>query len=174
MSMEYKTLYDGTKIPALGLGTWQIGGRNVPDYSKDSENITAMKNALELGYTLIDTAEMYGAGHTEELIATAIEGYNRDKLFIVSKVMPEHLSYEGVIKAAEGSLRRLKTDYLDLYLIHFPNNGLPNDIRGFTPYKPHARAGPLRRRSRRYPRPHKALPRAHCRHCHSAGLFVAV
>jgi diketogulonate reductase-like aldo/keto reductase len=123
--MEYKNLTKNTKIPVLGLGTWEIGGGMSTDTSRDNEGITAIRKAIELGYTHIDTAEMYGAGHSEELIGIAINDFERDSLFITTKVLPEHLRYKDVIKAAEGSLKRLKTDYIDLYLIHIPNPKIP-------------------------------------------------
>ncbi|MBN1693850.1 aldo/keto reductase [candidate division WOR-3 bacterium] len=119
--MEYKNLTKNTKIPVLGLGTWEIGGRMSRDTSYDAEGIAAIRGAIELGYTHIDTAEMYGAGHSEELVGLAIKDFDRDSLFITTKVLPEHLRYKDVIKSAEGSLKRLKTDYIDLYLIHVPN-----------------------------------------------------
>jgi len=123
--MEYKLLYGNVKIPVLGLGTWQIGGKYEADYSSDEENIQAMKKAIELGYTLIDTAELYGAGHTEELVGKAINHVDRKKLFIVSKVIGSHLSYNNVVTAAKKSLERLQIAYFDLYLIHHPNPDIP-------------------------------------------------
>ncbi len=114
-----------TDIPVLGLGTWEIGGRMSRDTSYDTEGIAAIRGAIEFGYTHIDTAEMYGAGHSEELVGFAIKDFNRESLFITTKVLPEHLHYNDCIKAAEGSLKRLKTDYIDLYLIHVPNPKIP-------------------------------------------------
>ena len=95
------------------------------DTSRDAEAITAIKKAIELGYTHIDTAEMYGGGHSEELVGLAINDFDRDSLFITTKVLPEHLRYKDVIRSAEGSLKRLKTDHIDLYLIHIPNPKIP-------------------------------------------------
>ncbi len=95
------------------------------DTSRDEESVAAIKKAMELGYTHIDTAEMYGAGHSEELVGLAINGIDRESLFITTKVLPEHLRYNDCIKAAEGSLKRLNTDYIDLYLIHIPNPKIP-------------------------------------------------
>lgn len=109
-------------MPLLGLGTWRIGGDGSADYSHDNKEIQAIKTALKLGYSLIDTTEMYGAGHCEELIGKAIEGFDRKKLFIVSKVLDDNLHYEDVIKSAKASLKRLNTLYMDLYLIHAPNS----------------------------------------------------
>lgn len=95
------------------------------DTRKDAEEIDAIKKALDLGYNHIDTAEMYGSGHSEELVGKAIKEYERESLFITTKVLPEHLRYNQLIKAAEGSLKRLGTDYIDLYLIHVPNPKIP-------------------------------------------------
>lgn len=123
--MEFKRLPHGTKIPVLGLGTWGIGGERGTDTTYDKENIYAIKTAIELRITHIDTAEMYGHGHSEELVGQAISGFNRKDLFITTKLLPEHLRYDDVFTSAEGSLRRLKTDYIDLYLIHMPNPEIP-------------------------------------------------
>jgi len=109
----------------LGLGTWEIGGGMSRDTSRDVEGITAIRGAIELGYTHIDTAEMYGAGHSEELVGLAINGFDRESLFITTKVLPQHLRYSDCIKACEGSLRRLRTEYIDLYLIHIPSAEIP-------------------------------------------------
>jgi len=115
----------GFEIPTLGLGTWRMAGGARPDYSQDDKVFSAIRHALKLGYSHIDTAELYGSGHIEELIGKAIQEVDRRKLFITSKVLAEHLRYDDVLKAAEGSLKRLGTDYLDLYLIHFSNPGIP-------------------------------------------------
>ena len=123
--MEYKNLTENTKIPVLGLGTWEMGGGMSRDTSKDKESIAAIRCAVELGYNHIDTAEMYGGGHSEELVGLAIKDFDRESLFITTKVLPDHLRYNDCLKAAEGSLRRLKTNYIDLYLIHVPNPGIP-------------------------------------------------
>ena len=109
----------------MGLGTWNVGGGSSPDYSQDERALRGLHAALEMGYTHIDTAEMYADGHTEELIGQVIQGYNRADLFITSKVLPRHLAYQAVLDACQGSLERLRTDYLDLYLIHWPNDGIP-------------------------------------------------
>jgi len=109
----------GEKIPALGLGTFGIGGRFKAEYSRDEYWIELIKSAVEMGYTLIDTAEIYGAGHTEELVGKAIEGFDRDELFIISKVRPEKARFLETLKAGLRSYERLGT-YIDLYLIHFP------------------------------------------------------
>ncbi len=123
--MEYKTLHHGGQIPVLGLGTWKMGGAMAPDYSQDTRVIKALQTALELGYTHIDTAEMYAGGHTEKLIGRAIQGLDRERLFITTKVWQTNLRYQDVIRAPDRSLKRLGLDYVDLYLIHWPNERIP-------------------------------------------------
>lgn len=123
--MKYKSLYDGSNLPALGLGTWSMGGGMSPNYRQDERVLIAIRDALKLGYTHIDTAEMYAGGHTEELVGKAIEGFPRRDLFITSKVWHTHLRYQDVRTALTGSLKRMGIDYLDLYLIHWPNTRVP-------------------------------------------------
>ncbi|PLV60127.1 aldo/keto reductase [Thermotoga sp. KOL6] len=124
--MIYKELNNtGEKIPALGLGTWGIGGFETPDYSRDEEMVELLRKAIEMGYTHIDTAEYYGGGHTEELVGRAIKSFNRKDLFIVSKVWPTHLRRDDLLRSLENTLKRLDTDYVDLYLIHWPNPEVP-------------------------------------------------
>ena len=120
--MRYEII-DGLSIPKIGFGTWKIGGGSSPDRSQDARALAALRSALGLGYTHFDTAEMYGGGHTEELLGRAIHesGLPRKSLFITSKVVPEHLRYDNVLKACDASLKRLGMDYLDLYLIHWPS-----------------------------------------------------
>lgn len=123
--MKYETVH-GLSIPKLGFGTWKIGGGSYADPKLDSASLTALRSALEIGYIHFDTAEMYGGGHAEELIAQAIRELivKRENLFITSKVLPAHLKYEDVLKACENSLRRLRMEYIDLYLIHWPQAGM--------------------------------------------------
>ncbi|MFA6269342.1 MAG: aldo/keto reductase, partial [archaeon] len=123
--MEYRKLLTGDKIPALGLGTWKVGGERTPSTVNDVSEVAAIKSAIEMGYTLIDTAEMYSAGHCEELIGKAIQDTVRKDLFLVSKVYRTNLQYNKVIESCKNSLKRLGTDYLDLYLIHMPNPEVP-------------------------------------------------
>ncbi|MBA4384785.1 MAG: aldo/keto reductase [Anaerolinea sp.] len=120
--MKYETLH-GIQIPKIGFGTWRIGGETTADSSLDEKSLSALRSAFEIGYTHFDTAEFYARGHAEELLSKAFQDSNiqRERLFITSKVWLEHLKYESVLKACEGSLRRLKMDYIDLYLIHWPN-----------------------------------------------------
>jgi diketogulonate reductase-like aldo/keto reductase len=119
--MKYETIHNLT-LPKIGFGTWKIGGDSYPDRSKDARSIAALRTALEIGYTHFDTAEIYADGHTEELLGQVIREtkINRESLFITTKVDPGHLRYDDVLKACAGSLRRLRMDYLDLYLIHWP------------------------------------------------------
>ena len=112
--MQTVTLKSGDKVPVLGLGTWRMGERR----SERAAEVAAIRLGLDLGITLIDTAEMYGDGGAEEAIAEAIAG-RRDGLFIVSKVYPHNASRAGAIAACERSLKRLRTDRLDLYLLHW-------------------------------------------------------
>lgn len=123
--MEFKNLTEDVQIPALGLGTWGMGGKEEKDTTYDKENVLAIKTAIKLGITHIDTAEFYGNGHAEELVGEAIKEFNRKDLFITTKVKGENLSYEDVISAAKRSLKRLGTNYIDLYLIHWPNPDIP-------------------------------------------------
>jgi diketogulonate reductase-like aldo/keto reductase len=107
-------LPDGTAIPALGQGTWHMGeGQRTP-----REEAEALRLGISLGLTLIDTAEMYGEGAAEEVVARAIEG-QRDAVFVVSKVYPHNATRRGTVAACERSLKRLNTDHIDLYLLHW-------------------------------------------------------
>jgi diketogulonate reductase-like aldo/keto reductase len=108
------TLPDGETVPAYGLGTWHMG----EDGRRRADEVAAVRLGIELGMTLIDTAEMYGNGAAEEIVADAVAGA-RDALFIVSKVLPYNASQKGVIEACERSLKRLRTDRIDLYLLHW-------------------------------------------------------
>lgn len=123
--MKYETVHNLT-LPKIGFGTWSIGGGSTSDPKLDSASMTALRSALEVGYTHFDTAEFYAGGHSEELVGRAIRETNtkREDVFITTKVSPEHLAYENVLKSCENSLRRLKMDYIDLYLIHWPGTGV--------------------------------------------------
>ncbi len=125
--MRFQSLPGGGQIPVLGLGTWKVGGTSSPDYSQDDKALRGLQAALEMGYTHIDTAEMYAGGHTEELVGRAIRTFRRSDLFLTSKVWPSNLAYKAVLKACDASLKRLQTDYLDLYLIHWPSDDIPLD-----------------------------------------------
>lgn len=123
--MQFKKLNSNFRISTIGLGTWKIGGEERANTRNDRENILAIKTAIKLGITHIDTAEMYGNGHTEELVGEAIQEFRRDKIFVTTKVKPENLRYNDVISAAKRSLKRLRTSYIDLYLIHAYNPDIP-------------------------------------------------
>ena len=107
-------LPSGDAVPALGQGTWHMGD----DPRRRADEIAALRLGIDLGMTLIDTAEMYGSGAAEQLVAEAIAG-RRDDVFLVSKVLPGNASRRGTIAACERSLQRLRTDRLDLYLLHW-------------------------------------------------------
>jgi diketogulonate reductase-like aldo/keto reductase len=121
------SLPSGIAIPALGLGTWKMG----EDGRKAASEVAALKHGLDLGMTLIDTAEMYGEGGAEKITAEAIAG-RRDEVFLVSKVYPWNASRKGVVEACDSSLQRLKTDRIDLYLLHWRGeHPLTETVAGF-------------------------------------------
>ncbi|MGK6316010.1 aldo/keto reductase [Neorhizobium sp. DT-125] len=121
------TLPSGISVPALGLGTWNMG----EDISKEGIEIESLKRGLDLGMTLIDTAEMYAEGGAEKITAEAIAG-RRDEVFLVSKVYPWNAGRKGVVEACDRSLNRLKTDRLDLYLLHWRGqHPLAETVAGF-------------------------------------------
>ncbi len=129
--MKYGKLYNNDEIQKIGFGTWRIGGGGESaSKSLDTRSLAALRSALEIGYTHFDTAEMYASGHSEELIGQAVTESKIacEKLFITSKVLPAHLNYKDVISACENSLKRLKMDYLDMYLIHWPSANM--DLEG--------------------------------------------
>ncbi|HLF21827.1 MAG TPA: aldo/keto reductase [Aestuariivirga sp.] len=107
-------LPDGRTIPALGLGTWRMGENR----GARPAEVAALRAGIDLGISVIDTAEMYGDGGAEDVVAEAIAG-KRDDIFLVSKVMPQNASFKGTVAACEKSLKRLKTGHIDLYLLHW-------------------------------------------------------
>ena len=109
--------FQESNLSGLGMGTWGIG----EDASKKKDELAALRYGLDHGIKVIDTAEMYGEGKSEKLIGEAIRGYDRSKIFLISKFYPYHASPELERQRVEKSLKRLGTDYLDLYLIHWPN-----------------------------------------------------
>lgn len=125
MVLEFKEFRSGLRMPVIGVGTWKLGGGMVADRTHDGEAVLAIRTAVELGMTHIDTAELYGDGHSEELVGEAIRGFDRKSLFITTKVKWSNLRYEDVLRAIEASLRRLWTDYVDLYLVHTPMQSVP-------------------------------------------------
>jgi diketogulonate reductase-like aldo/keto reductase len=121
------SLPSGDRMPTLGQGTWYLGERRA---RRESE-LAALRLGLDLGLSMIDTAEMYGDGAAETLVGEAITG-RRDEVFLVSKVLPHHASRTGTVAACEASLRRLGTDRLDLYLLHWPGpHPLPETVAAF-------------------------------------------
>ena len=110
-------LRDGAIVPALGQGSANLAQERRPEAAEEE----ALRTGLSLGMTLIDTAEMYGGGRSEKLIGRVIAG-QRDRVFLVSKVWPNHVAGDGIARACEASLGRLGTDYLDLYLLHWPSH----------------------------------------------------
>jgi diketogulonate reductase-like aldo/keto reductase len=107
----------GETVPALGQGTWYFG----ESARSRQDEIAALRLGLDLGMTLIDTAEMYGNGGAEKVVGEAMQG-RRDEVFLVSKVLPQNASLRGTVAACEASLRRLQTDRIDLYLLHWRGN----------------------------------------------------
>ena len=127
------TFPSGEERPALGLGTWRMG----EDKAQRAAEVRALRLALDIGYRVVDTAEMYADGGAEAVLGRAVaealrEGVPRDELFVVSKVLPQHATPDGVLAACESSLRRLQLDCLDLYLLHW-RGGVPlgDTVRGF-------------------------------------------
>ena len=112
--MQTRTFgWTGVRVPMIGQGTWKMEGDSA------AEAVAALRAGLDAGMTHVDTAELYGSGKAESLVARAISG-RRDQVFLVSKVLPNHASRGGTVQACEASLRRLGTDHLDCYLLHWP------------------------------------------------------
>jgi len=109
MSHPTRTLPSGDELPIVGVGTWNIDGDTLRD---------SVRAGLDAGYTHVDTAEGY---KNEDEIGDVLADYDREELFLTSKVLPKNLDYESVVASCEASLERLGTDYLDLYLVHWPN-----------------------------------------------------
>lgn len=132
--MKMVSLPAGAKVPALGLGTWRTG----ENARSRKQEIAAVRFALEAGYRLIDTAEMYGEGGAEEVIGAALTDaitnrvVRREDLFLASKVYPHNASRQGVVSACERSLKRLRVDHIDLYLLHWRGqHPLSATVEGF-------------------------------------------
>jgi len=114
MPIRTTTLPTGESIPTLGLGTWKMG----EDRNRFADEVAALRLGLDLGVTVVDTAEMYGSGGSERVVGEAVKG-RRDEVFIVSKVLPSNATRAGTIQACERSLKNLETDRIDLYLLHW-------------------------------------------------------
>jgi diketogulonate reductase-like aldo/keto reductase len=112
--MKTVTLPGGERVPALGQGTWNMGDTR----ARRADELATLRRGIDLGLTLIDTAEMYGSGRSEALVAEAVAG-RRDEVFVVSKVLPGNATRRGTVTACERSLRHLATDRIDLYLLHW-------------------------------------------------------
>lgn len=110
-----KVTLAGVEVPAIGIGTWHMG----EDPSQEQREINAIRSGLDAGARLIDTAEMYGSGKSETLVGKALAPYQRDEIYLVSKVLPNNASQAKLARHLEETLHRLKTDYLDLYLYHW-------------------------------------------------------
>jgi diketogulonate reductase-like aldo/keto reductase len=131
------TLPDGRRVARLGQGTWRIGEQR----ARRASELAALRAGLDLGLALIDTAEMYGDGRSEELVAEVIDG-RRGDVYVVSKVLPQNATRKGTIEACRRSLARLRTDYLDLYLLHWrQSEPLDETLEAFSSL---AKAGSIR------------------------------
>lgn len=115
----------GVKVSDIGIGTYGMGGGNRPSYKNDEKDADALQYAYGKGINLIDTAEMYAGGHAEEIVGRAFSQYDRNKLFVTTKVWPTNLHAESVVRSANASLTRLGMKYVDLLLIHWPNSSVP-------------------------------------------------
>jgi aryl-alcohol dehydrogenase-like predicted oxidoreductase len=121
------SLPNGGSVPALGLGTWYLGEQP----ARRATELAALRTGIDRGLTLVDTAEMYGDGAAEELVGEAIAG-RRDSVYLVTKVLPSHATRRGTVEACQASLRRLGTDHLDLYLLHWRGRvPLAETVAGF-------------------------------------------
>lgn len=118
MFYEDPRLKDGRRMPKLGQGTWHMGEKT----NRERVEIESLRLGIEMGLTLIDTAEMYGEGGAERVVGKAIAPFRREGLFLVSKVYPYHAGGAALQNSCENSLRRMGTDYLDLYLLHWPGH----------------------------------------------------
>lgn len=110
------------RVPAIGFGAWQAGRSGWGEDYSDQDVIDAIRFSIDNGVNFIDTAEVYGWGHSEEIVGKSIDGYRREDVIIATKVAGFHFRYRDVINAAENSLKRLNTDYIDLYQLHWPDN----------------------------------------------------
>ncbi|MBI3840530.1 MAG: aldo/keto reductase [Thaumarchaeota archaeon] len=118
--MEYRRLgRTGEKVSTIGMGTWRIGVYDSPEEKR--QQVNALRRGVELGINLIDTAEMYANGRSEEIVGEAVKDI-RKQVFIATKVSPENLHHDSLLSSCKGSLHRLGTSYIDLYQVHWPNS----------------------------------------------------
>ena len=136
--MRAVSLTDGTRVPCLGLGTWRLGESS----AARAADVAAVRTALELGYRLVDTAEMYGDGGAERVVGEALRAaiaagiVRRDDIYVVTKVLPSNASRKGTVAACERSLKRLAVDHIDLYLLHWRGGDpLADTVRAFESLK---------------------------------------
>lgn len=118
-------IHETLSMPVLGLGTWEMGGRHTPDRSQDNHWIDAIVSAIGLGIKHIDTAAVYGGGHTEKLVGQALSNFDRSRYFITTKVSGDNLQFGEVLRSAKASKNRLGVDQIDLLLLHWPNPATP-------------------------------------------------
>ncbi|MBI5644650.1 aldo/keto reductase [Candidatus Kaiserbacteria bacterium] len=130
MIIPNKKLKSGFSMPSFGVGTWQMGGRHDHNpQNDDGADVAALRAAIDMGVTHIDTAEQYAAGYAEMPVGRAIEGFDRSKLFLISKAMPAGKGYNEYIDACKASLQRMQTEYLDMYLLHRVPDNLKESMR---------------------------------------------
>ena len=126
MDIPTISLKSGFEIPVLALGTFRMGGTREREENYDaSDDVAAVRRAVDAGITRFDTAEKYAGGYSEEILGEALSSYDRGGLFVTSKVAADNLSYDDVLRSTENILKRLQTEYVDMLLIHKPNPDIP-------------------------------------------------
>ncbi len=124
--MDYRKLgRSDLKVSVIGFGAWQAGGKGWGTEFDDNDTIEAMKFAFSNGVNYIDTAEMYGQGHSEVVIGKALSGFDREDIVIATKVNPPHFNHDDIIRSCEASVRRMNCRYIDLYQLHWPDRTVP-------------------------------------------------
>lgn len=124
--MDYRKLgRSDLEVPVIGFGAWQAGRKGWGTEFDDGDTIEAMKFAFSNGVNYIDTAEMYGQGHSEEVIGKALSGFDREDIVIATKVNPPHFNHDDIIRSCEASIRRMNCGYIDLYQLHWPDHTVP-------------------------------------------------
>jgi diketogulonate reductase-like aldo/keto reductase len=125
MHIPQVKINENLQLQVLGLGTWEMGGRHTPDTSDDKKWIDAIVFCIEQGIRHIDTAAIYGGGHTERLVGQAVNQFPRNDVFVTTKVSGDQLQFSEVLKSVHNSRRRLKLDQIDMLLLHWPNPRIP-------------------------------------------------